>query len=80
MSAAEPGAVAGVDADLVARLCSLAVASSLAPAPRVHRWRRRIGAVVGAAGVFGWAGPAAAASLSGSAGMRVAARIRAAPD
>ena len=65
MSAAEPGALAGIDADLVARLCSLAVASSMAPAPRVHRWRRRIGAVVGAAGVFGWAGAAAAGASVG---------------
>ncbi|MGA1346374.1 MAG: hypothetical protein ACO35E_10450, partial [Ilumatobacteraceae bacterium] len=33
MSAGEPGALADVDHDLVARLCSLAVASSMAPAP-----------------------------------------------
>ena len=54
-----------VDQDLVARLRSLAIASSADPTLAKGRWKRRVGAAVGAIGVFGWAGAAAAGASVG---------------
>jgi hypothetical protein len=48
------------DAVMIENLVSLAVASSMAAEARSGRLQRRIGAVIGAIGVFGWAGAAAA--------------------
>ncbi|MGA0272572.1 MAG: hypothetical protein ACO3O1_12105, partial [Ilumatobacteraceae bacterium] len=54
-----------VDQDLVARLRSLAIASSADPTLVKGRWKRRVGAAIGAVGVFGWAGAAAAGASVG---------------
>ena len=56
-----------VDENFVARLQSLAVASSIAPAPRSTRIRKQVGAVIGAVGILGWAGAAAAGASVGLA-------------
>ena len=56
-----------VDTNLVARLQSLAVASSITPSRRSTRLRRQLGAVVGAVGILGWAGAAAAGASVGLA-------------
>ena len=56
-----------VDENFVARLQSLAIASSIAPAPRSTRIRKQVGAVIGAVGVLGWAGAAAAGASVGLA-------------
>ncbi|MGB1688948.1 MAG: hypothetical protein ACPHHT_10430, partial [Ilumatobacteraceae bacterium] len=57
----------GVDENFVARLQSLAIASSIAPAPRSTRIRKQVGAVIGAVGILGWAGAAAAGAGVGLA-------------
>lgn len=56
-----------VDENFVARLQSLAIASSIAPAPRSTRIRKQVGAVIGAVGILGWAGAAAAGASVGLA-------------
>ena len=56
-----------VDENFVARLQSLAIASSIAPAPRSTRIRKQVGAVIGAVGILGWAGAAAAGAGVGLA-------------
>jgi len=56
-----------VDANFVARLQSLAIASSITPSGRSTRLRRQLGAVVGAVGILGWAGAAAAGASVGLA-------------
>ncbi len=56
-----------VDANFVSRLQSLAVASSITPSRRSTRLRRQLGAVVGAVGIIGWAGAAAAGASVGLA-------------
>ena len=56
-----------VDANFVARLQSLAIASSVTPSRRSTRVRRQLGAVVGAVGILGWAGAAAAGASVGLA-------------
>jgi len=58
---------ADADENLVARLQSLAVASSIAPVPRSTRLRRQVGAVIGAVGILGWAGATAASASVGLA-------------
>ncbi|NBU96029.1 MAG: hypothetical protein EBS20_09105, partial [Actinobacteria bacterium] len=55
------------DAVMIENLVSLAVASSMAADARSGRLRRRIGAVIGTIGVFGWAGAAAAGASVGLA-------------
>ena len=55
-----------VDENFVARLQSLAIASSIAPAPRSTRIRKQVGAVIGAVGILGWAGAAAAGAGVGA--------------
>ncbi len=55
------------DAVMIENLVSLAVASSMAAEARSGRLQRRIGAVIGAIGVFGWAGAAAAGASVGLA-------------
>jgi hypothetical protein len=56
-----------VDANFVARLQSLAIASSITPTRRSTRLRRQFGAVIGAVGILGWAGAAAAGASVGLA-------------
>ena len=58
---------ADADENFVARLQSLAIASSIAQAPRSTRIRRQVGAVIGAVGILGWAGAAAAGASVGLA-------------
>jgi len=55
------------DAVMIDNLVSLAVASSMAADATSGRWRRRIAAVIGTIGVFGWAGAAAAGAGVGLA-------------
>ena len=54
-----------VDENFVARLQSLAIASSIAPAPRSTQIRKKVGAIIGAVGILGWAGAAAAGASVG---------------
>ncbi|MGA1566564.1 MAG: hypothetical protein ACO39Q_10190, partial [Ilumatobacteraceae bacterium] len=62
-----PNDPAAVDGDLLARLQSIAIASSVTTEARTGRLRRRVAAVIGAVGVFGWAGAAAAGASVGLA-------------
>ena len=62
-----PSNPALVDGDLVARLQSLAIASSITTEAKSGRLRRRVAALIGAVGVFGWAGAAAAGASVGLA-------------